>query len=99
MAYEKREDLPASLREWLPEEAQDLYLKVYNESWNSYQEEEGGELGRDSVANRDAMAAVRREFVEDQTTHEWHRRGEQPKEAEKKEGLIEKVTHLFEHKK
>lgn len=82
----------------MPEEAQELYLKVYQEAWNDYEEAEGGELSRDSVANRDAMAAVRREFVEDQETHGWYRRGEKPKAEEKKEGLIGKVTHLFERK-
>jgi cation transport regulator len=98
MVYKTKEDLPQSLRDWLPEEAQELYLKVYQETWDSYTEEEGGELSRDSVANRDAMAAVRREFVEDQQTHEWYRRGEEHKAEEKKEGLIAKVAHLFEHK-
>jgi cation transport regulator len=97
MAYETKEDLPASLREWLPEEAQDLYLKVYQETWDSYEEGEGGQLSRDSVANRDAMAAVRKEFVEDESTHDWYRRGEGRKEEEKKEALIHKVTHLFKH--
>jgi cation transport regulator len=80
MPYETKEDLPKSLRDWLPEEAQELYLKVYQKAWNGYEEEEGGQLSRDSVANRDAMAAVRREFVEDQQTHEWYRRGEEHKE-------------------
>jgi cation transport regulator len=77
MRYESVEDIPETLQDVLPEEAQQIYLEVYQEAWDDYTEGEGGELSRDGVAHRQAMHAVRQEFVQSKDG-QWYRRGEEP---------------------
>jgi cation transport regulator ChaB len=84
MRYESQQDLPEALQDVLPEEAQKLYLEVYQEAWDSYEEEEGGELSRDGVAHRQAMHAVRSNFVQAKDG-KWYRKGETPEEEEEGE--------------
>ncbi|NBD36839.1 MAG: cation transport regulator ChaB [Chloroflexi bacterium] len=88
MRYEKIEDLPESLRNDLPDEAQEIYLEAYQKSWDSFKEEMGGDLGQEAVAHRDAMHAVKQEFVEDKEKGLWYRKGEEPEEEEEDEGLL-----------
>lgn len=87
MRYEKVEDLPESLRNDLPDEAQEIYIEAYQKSWDSFKEEMGGDLGQEAVAHRDAMHAVKQEFVEDKEKGLWYRKGEEPEEEED-EGLL-----------
>ena len=70
---------PKALRDIFPIEAQKVYIDVYKQSWNEFNEGNGNgrELSRESVAARDAWDAVRREFEVDSITHKWHRIGEQ----------------------
>ena len=96
MRYETKEDLPESLRHWLPEEALELYVEAYQKAWDRYEERRGGELDQASVAHRDAMHAVRQEWTEDEETHEWYRQGEEHGHQEEEEGILDKVTGLFE---
>lgn len=79
MRYESQEDLPETLQDVLPEEAQKLYLEVYQEAWDSYEEEEGGELSRDGVSHRQAMHAVRSNFVQAKDG-KWYPKEEAPEE-------------------
>ncbi len=88
MRYEKIEDLPESLRNDLPDEAQEIYLEAYQKSWDSFKEEMGGDLGQEAVAHRDAMHAVKQEFVEDKEKGLWYRKGEEPEEEEEDGGLL-----------
>mgnify|MGYP006293956761 CR=1 FL=1 len=88
MRYEKVEDLPESLRNDLPDEAQEIYIEAYQKSWDSFKEEMGGDLGQEAVAHRDAMHAVKQEFVEDKEEGLWYRKGEEPEEEEEDEGLL-----------
>ncbi|MFP4395137.1 MAG: ChaB family protein [Anaerolineales bacterium] len=86
MRYEKIEDMSQTLQDVLPEEAQEIYLEAYQESWDSYKEHMGGELDRAAVAHRDAMHAIKQEFVEDKEKGEWHRKGEEPEDMGKEKG-------------
>ena len=47
MTYKNKADLPDYLRNSMPEDAQELYIKVYNKSWKEYDEDEI--LGKQSV--------------------------------------------------
>jgi len=96
MRYEKTEDLPDTIRDVLPEEAQDIYLEAYQRSYDNYQEGEGGELSRESVAHRDGWTAVQQEYEQDKETGEWHRRGEEITEEgeEGERGVIDKLKDL-----
>lgn len=87
--YEEIEDLPEHLRNAMPEEALQIYLDTYNNAWDDYEGEQGGELGQDAVSHRDAMTAVYQDFEEDQETGDWY-----PKEELEEE---EEDRALFEH--
>ncbi len=85
MRYETIEDLPESLTSVLPEEAQKIYLEGYQESWDTYEEYQGGEMGREAVAHRDGWHAVQQEFVNDESSGRWYPKGELPEEEEEEE--------------
>lgn len=76
LRYQTVDDLSGVLKNVLPQEAQKIYLEAYKESWENYESWKGGELGRDGVAHRNAMQAVMQEYVMDEDTGEWHKRGE-----------------------
>ncbi|MEJ2211488.1 MAG: ChaB family protein [Anaerolineae bacterium] len=96
MPYEKKSDLPKTLRETMPEEAQDVYIQAYNEAFEQYQERQGGDAGQDAVAHRNAMHTVNQEFAHDPETGKWYRKGEGPQEEEQKEGLLERIEERIE---
>lgn len=93
--YDSKEDLPESIKLDLPEEAQTIYFEAYNQAYENYNaEEEPGETGRQSVATRKAWATVKRDYVHDEETGKWYRRGEEPAEDESQEdaSLLDKIT-------
>jgi cation transport regulator len=98
MRYETKSDLPETLRDILPDEALELYLEAYQHSWDTYDEEEGGDLSRDAVAHRDGWTAVEHEYVQNKETGEWYRRGEESPEASEEEdtGVVDKLKGLVE---
>jgi cation transport regulator len=42
MRYETKKDLPATIRDVLPEDAQEIYMEAYNSRWDAYGEESNG---------------------------------------------------------
>lgn len=40
MPYERRSELPASVRDNLPAHAQDIYKEAYNSAWDEYKHDE-----------------------------------------------------------
>lgn len=93
MRYETIDDLPESLKSVLPEDAQRVYLEAYKRSWESYKEQEGGELDRESVAHRDGWSAVQHQFVKHAASGRWYPKGKLPEDEEEgEEGLIDKIT-------
>lgn len=86
--YESIEELPDTVREVLPEEAQEIYVEAFNASWELYDEEQAGEMSQEAVANRDAWAAVKRDYTRDDETGKWHPAGEVPEHEEEEEGGI-----------
>ena len=92
--YEGTDELPDSVTAVLPGEAQEVYLEAYNRSWELYDEEKGSEMSQEAEANRDAWAAVKRDYTRDDETGKWHPAGEVPEheEDEEKEGIIDKIT-------
>jgi cation transport regulator len=55
MPYPSNDDLPPSVRNHLPEHAQDIYREAFNHAWTRY----GGD---ESVPHRIAWAAVKRSY-------------------------------------
>jgi cation transport regulator ChaB len=94
MKYTSIRELPVTVRTVLPEEAQALYLKAYTEGWDTYDEETSSELSRESVAHRQGWVAVEREFVQEERSGKWYRRGEEP-EVSEPASLVDKVKAVF----
>lgn len=92
--YETTDDLPDSVTTVLPVEGQEMYLEAYNRSWELYDEETSSGMSQEAVANRDAWAAVKREFTRDDETGKWHPAGEVPEheEGEDEGGIVQKIT-------
>jgi len=94
--YKSKSDLPETLRGYLPEDLQEIYLEAYQKSWEEYEEFRGGEADRDSVAHRDAMMAVKRDHVYHEETGKWYPKGEKPEEEEQ-EGLLDSLKEKVEN--
>jgi cation transport regulator ChaB len=88
-------DLPEPIREHIPDEKlQKIYLDTYRKSWDDYEEFRGGEAGREAVAHRDAMNAVKKDHVYDKENGQWYPKGEKPDHNDEEEdpGLVESIT-------
>jgi cation transport regulator len=95
--YEKIEDLPEPLKNALPKEAQEIYLAAYQENWQDYEIQEGGEMGREGVAHRDAMQTVMQEYRLDQESGKWYRRDKEIEADEDSASLLEEALSFFEN--
>jgi cation transport regulator len=65
MPYKTDTELPAVVREYLPEHAQDIYRAAFNNAWEQYADpskRRGNEL-REEASHRVAWAAVEKEYV------------------------------------
>lgn len=69
MPYKTVEDLPDSVRGHLPEHAQVIYMKAFNNAWHTYEERED----REGVCARVAWAAVKHEY-EKGADGQWHKK-------------------------
>lgn len=73
MPYDKRSDLPDSVRDNLPAHAQDIYKEAFNSAWEQYRDpdERRDDASREEVAHRVAWAAVKRDYHKDKDGHWW----------------------------
>ena len=60
MPYDKRSELPDSVKNNLPKHAQEIYQAAYNSAWEQYEkaEERRGDASREEVSHRVAWSAV-----------------------------------------
>ncbi len=87
--YESIEELPDTVSDVLPQEAQEIYLETYNRSWETYDKDRESAMSREAVANRDGWTAVKREFTKDDESGKWYPAGEAPeREDEAEENLL-----------
>ena len=71
MPYGTINDLPASGKDNLPEHAQEIYVKAFNNALNEYKNEE--------TAYRVAWAAVKKVYQKDEKTGRWEaKRSKEP---------------------
>ena len=75
MPYHSVSDLPKSVTGALPEHAQEIYLKAYNNAWEEYQDPSKriGGATQEETASRVAWAAVKRMYEKDDKTGKWKR--------------------------
>ncbi|MFN8489342.1 MAG: ChaB family protein [Caldilineaceae bacterium] len=64
MPYNKRMDLPDSVKDHLPKHAQEIYQAAFNSAWQQYDqpEERRGDASREETAHRVAWAAVKDKY-------------------------------------
>ena len=62
--YQNLVDLPDSVRDNLPEHAQDIYLEAFNSAWDQYDspDERRGHASREETAHKVAWSAVRKVY-------------------------------------
>lgn len=70
MPYASNLDLPPSVRDHLPEHAQDIYRAAFNHGFASH----AADVGREEIAHRIAWAAVKHSYVKD--GDQWVLRGD-----------------------
>jgi cation transport regulator ChaB len=97
MRYEKTSELPDMVRDYLTEDLQEIYMKAYNEVYENYTEDRGGEAGREAVAHRQGMEAVERDYTYIEEEGKWYPKGEEPtgEEEEADKGIIDQVKDLL----
>jgi len=59
MPWSTNDDLPARVRQHLPEHAQDIFREAFNHAWEEY----AGDPRHEEIAHRVAWAAVKRAYV------------------------------------
>ena len=69
MPYRFNDDLPPSVRNHLPERAQDIYREAFNHAYFAHE----GDPRQEEAAHRIAWAAVKRAYVK--VGDVWERRG------------------------
>ncbi len=76
MPYNSKDELPESVRDNLPEHAQEIYKEAFNSAWEDYADpdERRGDASREETAHRVAWAAVKEEY-EKGDDGDWHRKG------------------------
>lgn len=73
MPYAAKKDLPSSLKEHLPDHAQDIYRAAYNNAWDEYEHASTrrGSESREEAAHKVAWAAVEQKYRKDEKSGDW----------------------------
>lgn len=59
MPYFSNDDLPPSVRNHLPDHAQEIYREAFNHAWEQY----ASDSRQEEIAHRVAWAAVKKSYV------------------------------------
>lgn len=78
MPYDTNRDLPDSVRDNLPEHAQDIYREAFNSAWEQYEDpkERRGNDSREATAHQVAWAAVKKKYEKDEKSGRWKSKGD-----------------------
>lgn len=73
MTYKSNSDLPDSVKNVLPEPAQDIYRAAFNSAWEQYDqpEERRGGSTREETGHRVAWSAVKKKYKKDEKSGKW----------------------------
>lgn len=73
MPYRSKRELPESVRNVLPDHAQDIYKEAFNSAWDEYKDpkKRRGSADREEVAHRVAWNAVKQKY-EKGDDDRWH---------------------------
>lgn len=79
MPYKTISELPDSVRDNLPQHAEEIYLAAFNSAWQQYDkpsERRDNSDTREEVAHKVAWAAVKNEYEKDDMTGKWKKKAE-----------------------
>ncbi len=64
MLYEQIDNLPETVRKYLPKHAQEIYKEAYNNAWEQYADPDDrrGDASREEVAHMVAWSAVKQVY-------------------------------------
>ena len=76
MPYKTIGDLPDSIRNHLPEHAQEIYREAFNNAWEEYSDpkKRRGAESQEVVTHKVAWAAVKKLYEKDEKTGVWRRK-------------------------
>ena len=76
MPYNSLDELPDSVRDNLPNHAQEIYMKAFNNAWDEYADpkERRGDASREETAHKVAWAAVKNVYKKDEESGEWKKK-------------------------
>jgi cation transport regulator len=76
MPYKTIGDLPDSIRNHLPEHAQEIYLEAFNNAWKEYSDpkKRRGAESQEEVTHKVAWAAVKKLYEKDEKTGIWKKK-------------------------
>jgi cation transport regulator len=75
MPYKSTRDLPESVRDNLPEHAQDIFKEAFNSAWDEYADPDKrrGKESQEEVSFKVAWSAVKNEY-EKGDDDKWHKK-------------------------
>lgn len=75
MPYNRNIELPDSVKDNIPEHAQDIYREAFNSAWDEYEDpkDRRGHASREEVAHKVAWSAVKSKY-EKGSDGKWHPR-------------------------
>lgn len=78
MPYNSKSELPESVRDNLPERAQEIYLEAYNSAWDQYDDPDDrrGGQSREETAHKVAWSAVKKKYEKDESSGRWKRKND-----------------------
>ena len=73
MPYQQISDLPSSVRDHLPQHAQEIYMEAFNSAWDEYADasKRRGNESREEVAHKVAWSAVGNSYEKDEKSGKW----------------------------
>lgn len=73
MPYKTVKDLPDSVRDNVPQHAQEIYMAAYNSAWDEYKDDDDrrDDASREETAHRVAWAAVKKKYEKNDETGKW----------------------------
>jgi len=76
MPFKNTSQLPASVKNVLPEDAQEIFVAAYNKSWQQYPMfgERQGRSPREDTAMKVAWSAVKKEYKQNEETGQWEKK-------------------------
>lgn len=64
MPYDRKSELPDSVKDNLPKHAQEIYKEAYNSAWDEYKDPDDrrGDASREETAHKVTWAAVKNKY-------------------------------------